>query len=86
MHNSGILDRQYWANQKIKNCENMKKNDKRRSGKKKQSNAAQTPRTQRRRREKNIDNQAKNSAQSQRSKLAADALRVGAVLKVSAQN
>jgi len=26
MHNSGILERQYWANKKIKNhCENMKK-------------------------------------------------------------
>jgi len=34
IHNSGILGRQYWTNQKIKNCENIKKNYKRRSEKK----------------------------------------------------
>ena len=44
MHNSGILKRQYWANQpKLKNCENMKeKKFEHRSGGKK-PNAAQKP-------------------------------------------
>jgi len=33
MHNSGILERQYWANQKIEELCKHEKNDKQRSGK-----------------------------------------------------
>jgi len=73
MHNSGILERQYWANQKIKELRKHEWKIINKEAGKKQSNAAENPRRQRRRREKNIDNQPKQ-------------IRKNAALIVSAQN